>query len=73
MEPRDWSRPLRFIAKRSCPRVAPRRLLVSVPNAELVPYLHDYLTTPRHMLDSDHRNFFTRWSLGSLLREFYPH
>jgi hypothetical protein len=25
------------------------------------------------MLDSDHRSFFTRWSLGSLLREFYPH
>ncbi len=54
-------------------RVSPRMLLVSVPNAELVPYLHPYLATPRHMLDSDHRSFFTRWSLGSLLREFYPH
>ena len=54
-------------------RVAPGRLLVSVPNAELLPYLTDHLVTPRHMLDSDHRNFFTRWSLGSLLREFYPH
>ena len=24
------------------------------------------------MLEGDHKNFFTRWSLGSLLREFYP-
>lgn len=54
-------------------RVAPHLLVVSVPNAELVPYLHPYLATPRHMLDSDHRNFFTRWSLGSLLREYYAH
>jgi len=54
-------------------RVAPRRLLVSVPNAELISYLHDYLAVPWHMLEADHKNFFTRWSLGALLREFYPH
>ncbi|MSU69187.1 MAG: class I SAM-dependent methyltransferase [Opitutaceae bacterium] len=53
-------------------RVAPRRLLISVPNTEIIPYLNDYLVTPRHMLECDHKNFFTRWSLGSLLREFYP-
>ena len=54
-------------------RVAPRRLILSVPNSELLGYLHDYLATPWHMLEADHKNFFTRWSLGSLLREFYPH
>lgn len=54
-------------------RVAPRQLIVSVPNSELLGYLHDYLATPWHMLEADHKNFFTRWSLGSLLREFYPH
>jgi SAM-dependent methyltransferase len=54
-------------------RVAPGRLIVSVPNAELIAYLHDYLAVPWHMLEADHKNFFTRWSLGTLLREFYPH
>ncbi len=54
-------------------RVAPGRLIVSVPNAELIAYLHDYLSVPWHMLEADHKNFFTRWSLGTLLREFYPH
>lgn len=54
-------------------RVAPGKLIVSVPNAELIAYLHDYLAVPWHMLEADHKNFFTRWSLGALLREFYPH
>lgn len=53
-------------------RVAPRRLIVSVPNCELLGYLWDYLATPWHMLEASHVNFFTRWSLGALLREFYP-
>lgn len=53
-------------------RVAPRQLIVSVPNCELLGYLWDHLATPWHMLESTHVNFFTRWSLGALLREFYP-
>ena len=53
-------------------RVAPRQLLVSVPNCELLGYLWDYRATPWHMLETDHKNFFTRWSLGALLRQFYP-
>lgn len=58
-----------FLAEVS--RVAPRRLIVSVPNCELLGYLWDYRATPWHMLEGDHKNFFTRWSLGALLREFY--
>ena len=54
-------------------RVAPRQLIVSVPNCELLGYLWDHLATPWHMLEATHTNFFTRWSLGALLREFYPH
>ena len=54
-------------------RVAPRQLIVSVPNCELLGYLWDHLATPWHMLEATHTNFFTRWSLGSLLREYYPH
>lgn len=61
--------PKKFLAE--VKRIAPKRLLVSVPNAELVPYLADVLATPLHMLDTDHKNFFTRWSLAALLREFY--
>jgi SAM-dependent methyltransferase len=53
-------------------RVAPRQLIVSVPNCELLGYLWDHLATPWHMLEATHTNFFTRWSLGALLREFYP-
>lgn len=63
-EPRSFLREIR--------RVAPRRLIVSVPNCELLGYLWDHLATPWHMLESTHTNFFTRWSLGALLREFYP-
>lgn len=58
-----------FLAEVS--RVAPRQLIVSVPNCELLGYLWDYRATPWHMLEGDHKNFFTRWSLGALLREFY--
>ena len=57
---------------REVSRVAPRQLIVSVPNCELLGYLWDHLAVPWHMLEADHRNFFTRWSLGALLREFYP-
>lgn len=53
-------------------RVAPRQLLVSVPNCELLGYLWDHRAAPWHMLEADHRNYFTRWSLAALLREFYP-
>jgi len=52
-------------------RVAPARLFVSVPNAELLPYLRPYLAVPWHMLEADHKNFFTRWSLAAMLRDFY--
>jgi SAM-dependent methyltransferase len=56
---------------REVQRVAPGQLIVSVPNCELLGYLWDHLATPWHMLEADHRNFFTRWSLGALLGEFY--
>lgn len=64
-EPRAFLREVR--------RVAPRQLIISVPNCELLGYLYDHLATPWHMLESTHVNYFTRWSLGALLREFYPH
>ncbi len=57
---------------REAHRVSPRRLVVSVPNCEALTYLSAYLAVPWHMLEADHKNFFTRWSLGALLRQFYP-
>lgn len=61
--------PREFLAE--VKRVAPRKLIVSVPNCELLGYLWDHLATPWHMLEATHTNFFTRWSLQALLREFY--
>ncbi|PTX92761.1 hypothetical protein DB354_14770 [Opitutus sp. ER46] len=60
--------PWSFIAEAR--RVTRGRLLISVPNLELVPYLRPYLAVPWHLLESDHRNFFSRASLRELLR---PH
>ena len=48
-------------------RVTKRRFLVSVPNLELIPYLHRYAVVPWHLLEGDHKNFFTRQSLRTLL------
>ncbi|MBI5771394.1 MAG: class I SAM-dependent methyltransferase [Verrucomicrobia bacterium] len=63
--------PVSFL--REVHRVAPRQLLVSVPNCELLGYLWDHRSTPWHMLEADHKNYYTRWSLGALLRQLYPH
>jgi 2-polyprenyl-3-methyl-5-hydroxy-6-metoxy-1,4-benzoquinol methylase len=48
-------------------RVVRRRALFSVPNLELLPYLHDWRVVPWHLLEGDHKNFFTRASLHALL------
>ncbi len=51
-------------------RVA-REAVFSVPNCELIPYFAAQLATPWHMLEPDHRNFFSRWSLEALLRRHF--
>jgi SAM-dependent methyltransferase len=52
-------------------RIIRRRGLFSVPNMELLPYLHDWRVVPWHLLEGDHKNFFTRASLGALLSRFF--
>lgn len=52
-------------------RVISGRLLVSVPNAELLPLMSAHHIIPAHMLEPDHKNFFTRFSLGALLRRHF--
>ena len=44
-------------------RIIRGRALFSVPNMELLPYLHDWRVVPWHLLEGDHKNFFTRASL----------
>jgi 2-polyprenyl-3-methyl-5-hydroxy-6-metoxy-1,4-benzoquinol methylase len=53
-------------------RVISGRLLLSVPNAELLPLLSVHHVIPFHMVEPDHKNFFTRFSLGALLRRHFP-
>lgn len=52
-------------------RIIRGRALFSVPNMELLPYLHDWRVVPWHLLEGDHKNFFTRASLQALLRPFF--
>jgi SAM-dependent methyltransferase len=48
-------------------RIIRGRALFSVPNLELLPYLYDWRVVPWHLLEGDHKNFFTRASLRRLL------
>ena len=52
---------------REIARITRGRALFSVPNMELLPYLYDWRVVPWHLLEGDHKNFFTRGSLRSLL------
>jgi SAM-dependent methyltransferase len=54
-------------------RVVRRRALFSVPNFESIPVMALNYAIPWHMLESDHKNFFTRWSLGAALSASFAH
>ncbi len=54
-------------------RVTRRQFLLSVPNLELIPYLHRHAAVPWHLLEGDHKNFFTRASLRALLQQHFAH
>lgn len=51
-------------------RVA-REVIISVPNGELIPFLAPQLVTPWHMLEPDHKNFFSRWTLRDALARHF--
>jgi len=53
-------------------RIIRRQALFSVPNIEVIPYFKDWETVPWHMLEGDHKNFFTRTSLHELLALHFP-
>ena len=52
-------------------RITRGRALFSVPNMEVIPYLYDWRVVPWHLLEADHKNFFTRASLRSLLTRHF--
>ena len=52
-------------------RMTRDRVLFSVPNMEVLPYLHGWGVVPWHLLEGDHKNFFTRASLRALLRKYF--
>jgi len=52
-------------------RIIRGRALFSVPNMELLPYLYDWRVVPWHLLEGDHKNFFTRASLRALLNRHF--
>jgi SAM-dependent methyltransferase len=54
-------------------RIVRGRALFSVPNMELLPYLHDWRVVPWHLLEGDHKNFFTRASLRAVLSRHFRH
>ncbi|HSH38651.1 MAG TPA: class I SAM-dependent methyltransferase [Chthoniobacterales bacterium] len=47
------------------------RALFSVPNIEVIPYFSAWQAVPWHLLEADHKNFFTRRSLRELLRRHF--
>jgi 2-polyprenyl-3-methyl-5-hydroxy-6-metoxy-1,4-benzoquinol methylase len=54
-------------------RVVKRRAVFSVPNFESIPVMSLNYAIPWHMLESDHKNFFTRFSLGATLSASFAH
>ena len=54
-------------------RVSRRHVVLSVPNLETLPFLASRLVAPWHILEGDHRNFFTRFNLRPLLERHFRH
>jgi SAM-dependent methyltransferase len=52
-------------------RVTRRHACFSVPNLETLPFLASRLVAPWHLLEGDHRNFFTRFNLRPLLQRHF--
>jgi SAM-dependent methyltransferase len=54
-------------------RVVRGTVCFSVPNAEGIPLMSYMHALPWHMLESDHKNFFSRGSLRELLGRYFSH
>ncbi len=56
---------------REIARMTRGRVLFSVPNLEVLPYFYGWQAAPWHLLEADHKNFFTRASLRALLEKHF--
>jgi SAM-dependent methyltransferase len=56
---------------REIARVIRGRAFFSVPNIEVIPYFTSWEVVPWHLLESEHRNFFTRGNLAKLLQRHF--
>jgi 2-polyprenyl-3-methyl-5-hydroxy-6-metoxy-1,4-benzoquinol methylase len=54
-------------------RVTGERAFFSVPNVEAIAVLTDQLVIPFHMLEADHKHFFTREGLRATLERHFRH
>ncbi len=61
------------LAVRECARVARVNLVVSVPNAAVIPHLFRAGVVPWHLLEATHVNFFSARTLEQLLRKVFRH
>ena len=52
-------------------RAIRQRAIFSVPNLEIIPYFASLQVVPWHLLEADHKNFFTRTSLHALLSQYF--
>ena len=52
-------------------RAIRQRAIFSVPNLEIIPYFASLQVVPWHLLEADHKNFFTRASLHALLSQHF--
>ena len=52
-------------------RAIRQRAIFSVPNLEIIPYFASLQVVPWHLLEADHKNFFTRTNLHALLSQFF--
>ena len=56
-----------------CARVARVNVVLSVPNASVIPHLNGAGVVPWHLLEATHVHFFSAGSLERLLRRVFPH
>jgi 2-polyprenyl-3-methyl-5-hydroxy-6-metoxy-1,4-benzoquinol methylase len=54
-------------------RLARRSVIISVPNVAAIPLLFPYGVVPWHLLEADHKNFFSPGNLATLLGDYFEH
>ena len=54
-------------------RLARRSVIISVPNVAAIPLLFPFGVTPWHLLEVDHKNFFSPGNLATLLSGHFEH